>query len=419
MARAANLEAVVFFERALDALANLPDRHEKLEQAVDLRLELRNALFLSGEFDRLHRCLREAESFAETLGDPEKLGRVLNFLITYYGLIGEHDHAIVSGKRALVLNKENRQLSTVTQYYMGQAYHFTGQYYQSMDMLNHALTSVSDESHKYERLGTAIIISVICRVWLAQCLAQLGSFREGSFRAQEAIQIAEEANHTYSLAYAYCSLGILLLLKGDLVSAIAALEKSRRICDVSEIKVLSTHIGSHLGCAYALSGRLTDSMPLLEASDEQSTRIGRKAGQSLRVTWHGQACLIAGHVDSALKFAQQGLALAMETKEQGHQAWALKLLGDVALCKDSPVPDQPEKYYDQALGLAKELGMRPLEAHCHVGLGNLYIATGNGERAWAEFCTAKDLYTGMDMTFWLTQAEEALKSLAPGCKANP
>jgi predicted ATPase len=418
MVRSANLEAVVFFERALDALARLPDGREKLEQAVDLRLELRNALFLSGEFKRLYRYLREAESFAEALGNPRKLGRVLNFLITYYGLIGEHDHAIASGERALVLNKENLELNTVTQYYMGQAYHFTGQYYQSMDMLNHALASVSDEGHKYERLGTASIISVICRVWLVQCLAQLGSFREGSSQAQEAIQIAEEANHTYSLAYAYCSLGILLLLKGDLVPAIAALEKCRRICEVSEIKVLSTHIGSHLGCAYALSGRLTDAIPLLEKSDEQSTRIGRKAGQSLRVTWHGQACLLAGHLDNALKHAKQALALAMETKEQGYQAWALKLLGDIALRDDSPEPEQPEKYYDRALGLARELGMRPLEAHCHVGLGSLYVATDKREHAHAEFSTAKDLYDAMGMTFWLMQAEAALQALAPGREAS-
>jgi predicted ATPase/class 3 adenylate cyclase len=418
MARAANLEAVVFFERALDALTRLPDGFEKLEQAVDLRLELRNALFLSGEFKRLYRYLQEAESFAEALGNPRKLGRVLNFLITYYGLIGEHDQAIELGKRALVLNRGNLELSTVTHYYMGQAYHFTGQYYQSMDMLNHALAAVSDESHKYERLGTAIIISVICRVWLVQCLAQLGSFQAGPSQAQEAIQIAEEANHTYSLAYAYCSLGIVLLLKGDLVPAIAALEKCQRICEVSEIKVLSTHIGSHLGCAYALSGRLTDAMPLLEKSDEQSTRIGRKAGQSLRVTWHGQACLLAGDLDNALKHAKQAVALATETKEQGYQAWALKLLGDIAARKNSPGPEPPAEYYNRALALAKELGMRPLEAHCHMGLGSLYVATDKRERAHAEFSTAKELYDIMGMPFWLMQAEVALKPLAPGREAS-
>ena len=418
MARAANLEAVVFFERALDALARLPDGFEKLEQAVDLRLELRNALFLSGEFKRLYRYLQEAESFAEALGNPRKLGRVLNFLITYYGLIGEHDQAIALGKRALVLNKENLELSTVTHYYMGQAYHFTGQYYPSMDMLNHALAAVSDESHKYERLGTAIIISVICRVWLVQCLAQLGSFQEGLSQAQEAIQIAEEANHTYSLAYAYCSLGIVLLLKGDLVPSITALEKCQRICEVSEIKVLSTHIGSHLGCAYALSGRLTDAMPLLEKSDEQSTRIGRKAGQSLRVTWHGQACLLAAHLDNALKHAKQALALAIETKEQGYQAWALKLLGDIAARKNSPGSEPPAEYYNRALALAKELGMRPLEAHCHMGLGGLYVATDTRERAHAEFSTAKELYDSMGMTFWLMQAEVALKPLATEREAS-
>ena len=232
------------------------------------------------------------------------------------------------------------------------------------------------------------------------------------------MRIAEEVNHPYSLAYANCSLGILLLLKGDLDWAITVLERSQRICELSAIKVLLTHVDSHLGCAYALSGRLAEAIPLFEQSEQQSILIGRKAGQALRLTWHGQTSLMSGDNKKASQFANRALELALQAKERGYQAWVLKLLGDIALRKDSPEPEQPEKCYDRALGLAKELGMRPLEAHCHLGLGSLYVATDKRERAHAEFSTAKDLYNGMDMTFWLMRAEGALKTLAPGREAS-
>jgi len=62
----------------------------------------------------------------------------------------------------------------------------------------------------------------------------------------------------------------------------------------------------------------------------------------------------------------------------------------------------------QALALAEELGMRPLQAHCHHGLGTLYATLGQQEHARAALTTVIDLYRAMDMTFWLPQAEAAL-----------
>ena len=64
--------------------------------------------------------------------------------------------------------------------------------------------------------------------------------------------------------------------------------------------------------------------------------------------------------------------------------------------------------YQQALTLADELGMRPLQAHCHLGLGTLYAKVEQEEQARAELSTAIALYRTMEMTFWLPQAEAAL-----------
>jgi hypothetical protein len=67
-----------------------------------------------------------------------------------------------------------------------------------------------------------------------------------------------------------------------------------------------------------------------------------------------------------------------------------------------------EDHYLQALVLAEELSMRPLQAHCHRGLGTLYATTGQQEQARTELAAAIDLYRAMDMTFWLPQTEAAL-----------
>src|SRR5205823_2783991 len=65
----------------------------------------------------------------------------------------------------------------------------------------------------------------------------------------------------------------------------------------------------------------------------------------------------------------------------------------------------------QALTLADALGMRPLQAHCHRGLGTLYSQIGWAEFAHAELTMAMHLYRTMDMTFWLPQVEAALEQV--------
>ena len=74
---------------------------------------------------------------------------------------------------------------------------------------------------------------------------------------------------------------------------------------------------------------------------------------------------------------------------------------------DPPHAEEAEAHYREALALAEELGMRPLQAHCHLGLGSLYAKIGQQEQARTELSAAIDLYRAMDMTFWLPQAETA------------
>jgi hypothetical protein len=63
------------------------------------------------------------------------------------------------------------------------------------------------------------------------------------------------------------------------------------------------------------------------------------------------------------------------------------------------------------VALAGDLGMRPLVAHCHLGLGKLYWRTGKREQAQGHLTTATTMYREMGMRFWLEQAEGAVSRL--------
>jgi tetratricopeptide (TPR) repeat protein len=104
------------------------------------------------------------------------------------------------------------------------------------------------------------------------------------------------------------------------------------------------------------------------------------------------------------------LALAREHQERGHQAYALRLLGEIVARREPPEIEPAEAHYNQAL--AEALGMRPLLAHCHLGLGTLYTKMGRLEQARTELSAAIELCRAMAMKFWLPRAEGALAQAA-------
>jgi tetratricopeptide (TPR) repeat protein len=250
--------------------------------------------------------------------------------------------------------------------------------------------------------------AVQSRAWLARCLAESGAFPEGIAHAEEAVRIAEAVDHPNSLVHAYLGVGLLSLRQGDLSRAIPALERCLDLFRVFNILPWFPETASALGCAYACAGRATEALPLLEQAEQSGTAMGTMGGQSLRVGYMSEAYLLAGHMQEAVQLAERALDLARTHKERGHEAWFMRLLGEIAAHQVPPEVESAAHHYRQALALAEELGMHPLQAHCHLGLGTLYAKTSQREQARAALSTAIAMYRAMDMTFWLPQGEVAL-----------
>jgi tetratricopeptide (TPR) repeat protein len=250
--------------------------------------------------------------------------------------------------------------------------------------------------------------SVLSRAYLSWSLAELGAFAEAIGRAEEGVGIAEAADHPFSRIWAYGGIGKLYLDKGDVHRGIPLLERSLEICQDRHISAMFPTAASRLGYAYALSGRVPKGLPLLEQAVEQAAAMRIMATYSRMSVLLSEAYLLAGRVDEATELAIRVLEFSRDHKERGFHAWALRLLGEIAAHRARPEVEQAESYYHAARALADELGMRPLLAHCHRGLGGLYGKIGRPEPARVELSTAIEMYRSMDMTFWLPQAEAAL-----------
>lgn len=263
----------------------------------------------------------------------------------------------------------------------------------------------------YGRFATAGLTSVLSLWILTLCQAELGLFAEAIANGEHAVRIARTADHKLSIMFADLGLGHVYLAQGDLARAIPALERGFGTCRTWDLPMWTPWLASRAGAAYVLAARLTDALPLLEQSMEQSRSMGWVADLSPATVRLSEAYLAAGRVQEARTLADSALDLAREHKGRGQQAWALRLRGEIAFRHDRPDVDHAEGQYREALALAEELDMRPLVAHCHLGLGKLYRHTDKREQAHEHLTAATRMYREMAMGFWLERVGAEMSAL--------
>jgi tetratricopeptide (TPR) repeat protein len=410
MARSAPHEAVACVKQALAALTHLPESRTAQEQAIDLRVDLRDVLWQLGDIRQMLEHCRQAAALAEALADQPRLGRVSIFMCRYLRELGDHAGAVEAGQHALAVAATlgDGALQVSASFHLGIAAHFLGDQRQALAWLRRRVEWFAGERLQERSSPMFGYPAVVTRAWCVRCLAELGAFPEARAQAAEAVRLAEAVEHPFSLAHAYLGVGCLALRQGALSQAIAALERSLECCRVADSVPRFPETAAALGCAYASAGRVAEALPLLEQAEQQGAARGSMGGQALRVGYWSEASLRAGRMPEARQRAGRALALARTHQERGHEAWVLRLLGEIA-AHQAPLEVEPAAaHYRQALALAEALGMRPLQAHCHRGLGTLYVKTGQREQARTELSTAIELYQSMEMSFWLPETEAAL-----------
>jgi DNA-binding NtrC family response regulator/tetratricopeptide (TPR) repeat protein len=409
LARSANRDAVAYFEQALTALTHLPETRATQEQAIDIRFGLRNAQVMLAEFGRVEAYLREAEALATTLDDQRRLGLVSAYMAGYHAIVtGRLTDARGSARRAEAIGEAlgDGPLQIAARHYGLHVDYLSGDYRGTEDTCRSLMELLQGDPAR-ERFGLPQSPAVVARSFLARALAERGAFDEGEAHGREALRVAEAPDHPPSLAEALLGLAYLHDLRGRLDQAVPLLERAVALYRDWNLSVF-VHAMASLGHAYAASGRVGEGLSLLRQAVTAHESAGVGYFHSLSVLQLGEAYLIAGQLDDARAAADRGLKLVRERGEHGYEAWALRLLGEVVSQQDHRDRATADEHYRAAIALASELGMRPLVAHCHLGLSKLERRTGGHVKAQEHLTTATTMYREMNMGFWLAQVEKRL-----------
>jgi class 3 adenylate cyclase/tetratricopeptide (TPR) repeat protein len=412
-ARSAHRQALPYFDQALAALQRLPGSRVATEREIDLHFDSRLSLAPLGEHAQVFEHLRDAEALAQRIGDARRLGWVYCYMTQYFTVMGEPDPAFDAGRRALDLADQlgDFSLQVATNFFVGQTYYRTGDYQRAIAILSRNIASLQGELER-EHCGIAGPASVWCRNFLVWALCEVGAFSEAAAHGRESLRIAEEVNYSYALIGALAHSGQASLQEGDFSRAIALLERGLGLCQTRDVPMPLPHVILSLGYGYACNGQSAEAVPLLAQGVEQSGSMRTIAGLSLGVGWLAEAHLLDGRVEEAVAHASRALELSRRHKERGNEAWLLRLHAEIESHPARTDLQSAESLYGQALAIADERGMRPLVAHCHLGLGKLYRQTGKSEQAHDHLVTATAMYREMDMGFWLDKAEAELATLS-------
>jgi class 3 adenylate cyclase/tetratricopeptide (TPR) repeat protein len=407
--RAGNEEAVALLEQALQILVHLPDGRAKLEQAIDIRLELRPPLLQLGRLPEVLQLSKEAEQLGTELGDESRLARVYSYLVNYHYLKGEPDLAIDYGERCLRIADATQDLGlqALARGYLGYSCHAQGQYRRAEFILRQNVEAL--ERTRETDTGTQTAISYVTSSgWLAFTLAELGDFHAADACADQAMRAADEAGHVYGQTIARTLAGLVWLRRGHLDRARELLQPSLDACREKHLDVWRPIPSSLLGLTLALRGHVDSALPLLEDGVHLSEVLGINAYLSLWTLHKAEGLLAAGEPARAGEAARHALDLAVAHKERGHQAWAWRLLGEVASREGGPGLAQAEEHYRQALAIAEELKMQPLVAHVRMGWGRVCRLLGDRLRAEEHLVAAFTLFREMDVPFWVKKCGEEM-----------
>jgi tetratricopeptide (TPR) repeat protein len=262
--------------------------------------------------------------------------------------------------------------------------------------------------------GIGAPASVYDRTWLVLGLAHLGRFVEAVEHEGDMIRLAQSTQHAFPLSSAFYAASALQLLKGNWAKAWSIIEGWIAVCRTGDVVRLLAYAVAWSAWPLAQLGEVSQALSLLSEGEQLLERQAAK-GHVGTLGWDyhslGRACLLLGRLGEARRLGER--ALESSPRGPGFTAHTLHLLGDVATCPNQFDAESGEVHYRQALALAEPRGMRPLTAHCHLGLGKLYGRTGKREQAREHLTTATTMYREMDMRFWLEQAEAEMASHWP------
>jgi class 3 adenylate cyclase/tetratricopeptide (TPR) repeat protein len=408
----AYIETISYLDTALESLKKLPRSRIHFEQEIDLRHNMRSALFPLGRHDDWAEHVRKAELLAREINDNARLAKCYNFLSSHHWIHGRNKEAIALCEEAIRLAESAGDFSVevTAKFHLGIPLLNTGEFQRQVILHREVAERLSGPS-ALERHGLSSVPAVTTRGLLTWGLSELGEFDEAEMWAMQGIEFAGQVRNVFSTAFVHACSGLAYLRKGEIDTALKLLQTADTMVRDADIQSIFSFVAASLGYIHLLSGRPDDALSILEEAVKPQNLDSCIHSSVYPITALSEALRLNGQLAKAFEAVEEALRIYRQTEEHYFGAWALLAMAKIRSEKDPEQIEQAKQIYLQSRELAEKLKMHPLLAHCSLELGQFYTRSGETEKARSELIKAIDLFRSLDMRFWLPKAEALLNEV--------
>jgi tetratricopeptide (TPR) repeat protein len=367
----ANRQARIFLTQGLNALNHLLEGRERDELAVDIRLDMREALFRLGMLPEVVSRLSEAEVIADRLGDRRRRGQIIINLSHILWLTGDQVAASKVTERAVEYGREwhDEALGVRAVFQLGLIQLAHGEFMLSAGSMERMTAAMHSAPELLGRYGLDKALEALANSYAARAYTDLGHWEQAEAAVAESRRIADELDRPFSRLFAELAACYLALHRATAEAAMEAAEVAMWHCREADASLMSPVALTLLGAAQLRGGSVAPALEALRNAVTSAAAMRLLFNQPYRIALLAEAELRAGAADDALRSARRAIRLAARIGEPAAEALALRT--SALILATAGAPERANRYYRRALTLAESMQMLPLIECCRSELAAL------------------------------------------------
>jgi len=414
----AHREAIEHFTRGLELLETLPKSSEHDQKELALQLALGVPLQALKSYSSPERGQAYARAFELCLqvGEMEPLFQTLFMRWSFEMAQGKHRQGLESIENLLTLAQQTQNSDHLIMAHTaaGMSKVYLGKLTQARSHLEQALAAYDPQRHHALVIPTGQNLKVTCLSYLSWALWILGYPDQALQRADEAIALARELDHPFSVGFALGIAGCVTHLRCGKYET--ALEEAEELLQLWKEMGFSLYRAWHLcvkGRVQAETGSVEDGLTSLHAGIAECESLGIVASHTQQLYNLAAAYRNAGQAQEGLDVIEQALALMEKTGECHFEAELLRYKGELLMMQasDNGAEAEAEDCLHQALDVARQQDARSWELRATISLCRLWQHRGEQKAARQALTNIYDWFSEGFDTLDLHKARMLLETL--------
>jgi predicted ATPase len=414
--RSAHVEAISHLRQGLEMLQTLPETPERIRREVDMHIALGASLLATkGQAaPEVEQTYHHAQHLCQSLDDPHQLSPILRGLWNYYNVRAEYQTAHALGEQLLTLAQhvQDSAMLLAAHRTLGTTLFFMGAIASAHTHFAQGMALYDLKQHGAFAFLYGEDTGVICHSQAAWALWYLGSPAQGLTRSQEAVTLAQQSAHPFSLAFALNCVAMFHQFRREVHGTQEHAEAAISLATEQGFPLWIAHGAILRGWALAQQGQAQEGIVQITQGLMTYRATGAELLRPYYLALFAEAHSIIGQPEAGLTVLAEALTLVDKTGERWYEPELHRLKGELLIQQSSDNQAEAENCFHQAIVVAQSQQAKSLELRAATSLARLWQQQGKRQEAHDLLAPVYTWFTEGFDTADLQEAKVLLDALA-------